>query len=201
MSHSTAVQFQESLKIYPKKRVQIQRINISRSQIILQVLKLFTVGLNRVAPRVLRWGLQCKHPADLIGSQLPAYFSGTQVYTVHGGLASIRVQGKFQSIKKKKKKSSGFTFHWHWSVRFLSCCWAGWSLALADIQQMLEEKVKQPFIRCKSYTPTWRHTFNIWPYPARSATGWQIPLMIILKLCQANRQERDAKSSWGILPV
>lgn len=66
--------------IYPKKRVQIQRVNISRSQFILPVLQLFAV-----APCVFRWGLQqCKPPTDLISSPLPAWFSGTQVtvYTV-----------------------------------------------------------------------------------------------------------------------
>lgn len=113
-----------SLKIYTKKRVQIQTVNISEA-------------------RSFSWSHSCLLGAWilwLIAFSIEVYYSkllflAQTFYTVHGGLASVWAQGNFEM----RKRNSSFTFLWHWPVHFLSCYLAGSPLALADNQQTLEE--------------------------------------------------------------
>lgn len=194
---ATAVQFQESLKIYPKKRVQIRRVNIKRSQTILKycnclqwawILWLLVFSVEVYNANILQTWL-------VVSSRLTFRTHKFILLTVV--LHQHEHKESFKSIKKDEQWFYlSLTLVCPFSVLLLGRLTSGWYSADAR-----GNKVNQPFIQCKPCTPTWWHTFNIWQSPAWSATGQQTPLMIILKLCQANRQERDANCSWSILPV
>lgn len=133
VTHATNESFQlrESLKIYPEKCVHIRRVNISRNQTISSVQRLLTVGPSPAAPCVFRWGLEQQQATPGV---LFWHTSFTPCMVV---LHQYEHKETFQC--SSNKRSDSFTFLWRWSVHFLSCCWAAWCQALADIQQKLEE--------------------------------------------------------------